>query len=332
MRAKRSTGQSITEERAAQKPRPKRNPVKALYAGDGRFKSIFDESPIGIELYDSDGLLMDANRACLDMFGVSAITQVKGLKLFEDPNLPDKAKAKLRRGKPVRYEAPFDFEKVKELRLYETSKSGIVHLDVLITPVAIKRKAAPQGYLVQVQDITERNHVEDALRQRVEELAALQATVLDLAAQQDLLSLLHTIVERAMALLHALCGFIYLHDAKTNQLELVVEQGLFASPGLRLRMGEGMAGQVARTRQPLIVDDYSTWEGRSPHYAAVPYHAVAEAPMLFGDQLIGVLEVNDTVETALKFTQADARLYLSSLDKPPARSITPGWFRDSNQN
>jgi len=34
---------------------------------------------------------------------------------------------------------------------------------VLITPVGVKRKAAPQGYLVQVQDITERKRAEDAL-------------------------------------------------------------------------------------------------------------------------------------------------------------------------
>ena len=163
MRAKRSTGQSKTEEEAAPELSPKRNLAKTPYPSDERLKSIFDESPIGIEFYDADGRLMDANPACLRMFGVADIAQVKGFKLFEDPNLPDEAKAKLRRCKTVRYEAPFDFEKVKELRLYETAKSGIVHLDVLITPVGVKRKAAPQGYLVQVQDITERKRAEDAL-------------------------------------------------------------------------------------------------------------------------------------------------------------------------
>jgi len=307
MRAKRSTGQSKTEEGAAQKPRPKCNPAKALDAGDGRFKSIFDESPIGIELYDADGRLMDANLACLRIFGVADVAQVKGFKLFEDPNLPGEVKAKLRRGKPVRYEAPFDFEKVKELRLYETAKSGIIHLDVRITPVGVKRKIPPQGYLVQVQDITERKQTEEMLRYHAEELAALQATTLDLAAQQDLLSLLNTVVERAMALLDSPCGFIYLHDAKTNELELVVEHGLYATPGLRLRMGEGMAGRVAQNRKSLVIDDYSTWEGRSPHYAAVPYYAVVEVPMLFGGQLIGILGVNETAATR-KYNEADVRL------------------------
>jgi len=308
MSVKRSTSQGKTGEKAARKPSPKRDLTKTLYKSDERFKAIFDESPIGLELYDTDGLLIDANPACLRMFGVADIAQVKGFRLFEDPNLPDKAKAKLRRGKTVRYEAPFDFEKVKELRLYETSKSGIVHLDVLITPVGVKRKVAPQGYLVQVQDITERKQTEEALHQYASELAALQATTFDLAAQQDLLSLLDTIVERAMALLDAPCGFIYLYDPKTNELELVIEKGLYASPGLRMQMGEGMAGQVAQTRQFLIVDDYSTWEGRSSQYANTPYHAVIEVPMLFGGQLIGVLGVNEITTSARKYNEADARL------------------------
>ena len=31
------------------------------------FKSIFMDSPIGIELYDSKGKLLNANKACLDI-------------------------------------------------------------------------------------------------------------------------------------------------------------------------------------------------------------------------------------------------------------------------
>ncbi len=121
-----------------------------------------------------------------------------------------------------------------------------------------------------------------ALRQRAEELAAFQATVLDLAVQQDLFSLLRTIVERSITLLKVPSGFIYLYDETTNDLVLTVEKGFAVAPGVRLKMGEGMAGRVAQTRQTLIVDDYSTWEGRSPIYKDIPYHAVIEVPMVFG--------------------------------------------------
>ena len=57
-----------------------------------RFKGIYSQSPVGIEIYDIDGKLIDVNQICLDMFGVESVEEVKGFRLFEDPNLPDKEK------------------------------------------------------------------------------------------------------------------------------------------------------------------------------------------------------------------------------------------------
>ena len=85
------------------------------------------------------------------MFGVSDIAEIKGFKLFEDPNVTDEVKEALRRCETVRYEVSFDFELVKKHGLYNTTKSGVVILDVLITPLSSHR-----GYLVQTQDTTDR--------------------------------------------------------------------------------------------------------------------------------------------------------------------------------
>ncbi|MGZ6347301.1 MAG: PAS domain S-box protein, partial [Anaerolineales bacterium] len=159
-------------------------------------------------------------------------------------------------------------------------------------------------------DITEQKVAEIALRQRVEELAAFQDTVRDLAVQQDLFSLLRTIVERSITLLKVPSGFIYLYDEAKNDLVLSVEKGFAVTPGVRLKMGDGMAGKVAQTRQSLIVENYSVWEGRSPVYKDIPYHAVIEVPMLFGGELIGVLGVNDSTEIQCTFTETDAHLLL----------------------
>ncbi|UCG90682.1 MAG: PAS domain-containing protein [Candidatus Heimdallarchaeota archaeon] len=127
------------------------------------FKTIFDESPIGIEIYDSAGLLVNANNACLNIFGVSDIQDVRGFKLLEDPNVPEKMKNKLINGETIRFETAFDFDKVKDFQLYETSKSGIIHIDVLITPLKTDDDLTLHGYLVQVQDITARKKVIEGL-------------------------------------------------------------------------------------------------------------------------------------------------------------------------
>jgi len=141
-----------------------------LKQSEERFRTIFEQSPIGIELYDLDGRLLEINKACVEIFGVSDVAGVKGFKLFEDPNLSGQAKEILKRGEAVRYEAPFDFEKVRELQLYKTTKSGVHHIDALITPLGIEEKVSLTGYLVQVQDITERKQAENALKKVREEL------------------------------------------------------------------------------------------------------------------------------------------------------------------
>ena len=159
-------------------------------------------------------------------------------------------------------------------------------------------------------DVSEKKLAEVELRQRVEELAAFRATVLDLAIPQDLTSLLRTIVERSTTLLKAPKGFIYLYDEVNDDLELTVELGYPSVRGVHLKMGEGMAGWVAQKRKTLVVDDYSTWEGRSHLFNNIPFHSIVEVPMIFGGQLIGVLGVNDSDEMRRKFSDADAQLLL----------------------
>ena len=171
-------------------------------------------------------------------------------------------------------------------------------------------KGSPQCWQGVMLDITEQKVAEIALRSRAEELAAFQATVMDLAIHQDLHSLLRTIVERSMTLLKVPSGFIYLYDETSGELELTVEKGFAVTPGIRLKLGDGMAGRVAQTREPLITDDYDTWEGRSPVFNNASYHAVIEVPMLFGGELVGVLGANDSRETPCRFTETDAHLLL----------------------
>ncbi|MHA2325040.1 MAG: PAS domain S-box protein, partial [Promethearchaeota archaeon] len=141
----------------------KKTAEQKLLESEEMFRSIFMNSPIGIELYDYEGKLLDVNRACLDMFGVLNVNSVKGFDLFQDPNVSEDVKMELQAGRSVRYETEFDFEKVKYLNLYETTKSGVIYIDVLITPLYLSDTNSVSNYIVQVQDITERKRVEELL-------------------------------------------------------------------------------------------------------------------------------------------------------------------------
>jgi PAS domain S-box-containing protein len=133
-----------------------------------RFRSLFEKSPIGIELYDHDARLIEVNPACMVIFGVVDPKQLRGFDLYGDPNLANVDKQRLRAGLSVRYEVPFDFELVKQYQLYETARSGIIYLDVLITPLGDGVESESAGYMVQVQDITARRLMEVALRESEE--------------------------------------------------------------------------------------------------------------------------------------------------------------------
>ena len=136
---------------------------QALRASEERFRGLFEASPIGIEIYDAEGRLELANHACLEMFGLDDLAEVRGFRLFDDPNLPQEVKERLRAGGTVSYESPFDFDLVRARGLYRTRRSGLVHLRTVITPLSAS-DASPGGYLVQVEDVTERRRTEESLR------------------------------------------------------------------------------------------------------------------------------------------------------------------------
>jgi len=128
-----------------------------------KYEAIFEHSPIAIELYNFDGILINVNKACLDLFGIVDIKDLEKNKLFDDPNIPEKEKMIMKDGKTIRYEGEFDFDKVKQLNSYKTTKSGIIFLDILITPLYLRDKPEISNYLVQIQDITERKKIEQEL-------------------------------------------------------------------------------------------------------------------------------------------------------------------------
>ncbi|MHA2296708.1 MAG: PAS domain S-box protein [Candidatus Hodarchaeales archaeon] len=126
---------------------------ETLLESEEWFKSIYSESPVGIEIYDSSGKLVEVNKTCLEIFGINSSNEVLGFNLFEDPNLPSEEREKLLNGEIAKFESEFDFDKVRELGLYETTKSGKKYLDIHIKQLAVAEK---RPYLVHVQDITER--------------------------------------------------------------------------------------------------------------------------------------------------------------------------------
>lgn len=159
------------------------------------------------------------------------------------------------------------------------------------------------------RDITERKQAEALNRHHTNEITNLYEVASDLAdLQVDLKTLLQNIVNRAIILLKRTDGGIYLYDREKGDLVVTNATNPLKPIGYRLPMGEGMAGRVALTRKPMILDDYRNWEHHLPVYDGVPLTAVLEVPMLYRGELIGVLTVEEFGENARKFSEDDMRL------------------------
>jgi PAS domain S-box-containing protein len=129
---------------------------------------------------------------------------------------------------------------------------------------------------------------------RLEEMTALYQISLDIIAQLEMPELLESIVERAVTLLQAEGGGIYLYDPEREGLKLDIGCGHDEKfVGTTLKPGEGMAGKVFQTGEPLIVDDYRTWEGRASVYELdQPFSAVLGLPLKWQDRTIGSLAID----------------------------------------
>ena len=141
-----------------------------------------------------------------------------------------------------------------------------------------------------------------------QEFKALIETTRDISTQQNNESLLQMIVEQATELLHGSVGGFYLYDAEHEEVVSTFATSTIMHIGTRLKLGEGAMGRVALTREPILIDDYQNWEGRSPRFENIPFRAVLGVPVLFGGELMGVLEVREYGESKRTFTQNDATL------------------------
>ncbi|MGY5878852.1 MAG: PAS domain S-box protein [Candidatus Thorarchaeota archaeon] len=135
----------------------------AMKANEEMFRTIFEESPICIELFDSEGLLVGANKISQEIFGVNDREDLIGFDIFNDPNTPEFAKEEARKGNTIVFDSRFDFSKVQIHNLYETSKTGIMHLDCVLSPLKYGKGEGLQGYIMHTQDNTDRHLTEQAL-------------------------------------------------------------------------------------------------------------------------------------------------------------------------
>ncbi|MEW6697879.1 MAG: sensor domain-containing protein [Bacillota bacterium] len=149
---------------------------------------------------------------------------------------------------------------------------------------------SPDGLSLYFHDITDYKIAQEKLFYQNRYLTSLHQTALALMNRLDLNELLEAIASRAAALLGTEHGWIYLVSSDQSEIVMRVGIGEYKKiAGFRMQAGEGLSGKVWATGEPMFIDDYSTWSGRSPNFNFVDVHGAVAVPLKSGQEIMGVI-------------------------------------------
>ena len=103
---------------------------RALDHSEKILRNIYKNLPVGIELYDKDGYLVDMNDKELEIFGLADMQEALGVSLFENPNIPEDVKEKLRAKENVDFSINYDFSKID--RYVTSRRKDVINLQTKV--------------------------------------------------------------------------------------------------------------------------------------------------------------------------------------------------------
>ena len=117
------------------------------------FRKLYVNLPVGVELYDRDGYLIDLNAKDMEIFGIRSKKDVLGVNIFSNPIMPKDVIKKLKENKSVNFRLNYSFKKVDDY--YNTSKVGEMDI-VTKASILYDQRGEPSSYLLINFDNTEK--------------------------------------------------------------------------------------------------------------------------------------------------------------------------------
>ncbi|HVE83601.1 MAG TPA: GAF domain-containing protein, partial [Myxococcales bacterium] len=175
-------------------------------------------------------------------------------------------------------------------------------LDRLPEPLGLECAESPEAIpaavlraLARVQARGATALIEDATQERIRRAELVNRYAQSITSQIDLPSVVEEATSRARDLCDAAGATLLLVDPETGDLQQAPLSGGGAAspPGIRLRMGEGLAGKVAKRARALMAQDARLWPDYALHYDLQTGFQVGSAiavPLVLSGDVIGVLE------------------------------------------
>lgn len=257
----------------------------ALLESQANLRTVFDSVNDGILVHTQDGVVIEVNQRFLSMYGVSreqagslSIPQLSSPSAPLD-TLPD-IWSKVLAGQNQSF----------EWRARRPGDSQEFDVEVFLSRIRLEGRDA---VLATVRDITSLKQAEQSLRRQNQQLSVLNAAAEVLLSSAEPAQAFSAIYDR-LAEYFEVDYFIEFGLDKTGEwLEVLASQAAAgaAPPHLtRIRLGEGVAGKVARSREPIVVANVQqTSEPDLRAIRAIGAHAYACEPLVIDGHLVGTL-------------------------------------------
>ncbi len=280
-----------------------RRKKKALSQNEQRYRVLLGALPNPVVVYDPQGNAIYTNEAFKATYGWRKNELVSRRDDFVPPHARDATQTAVEK---IRQGLCSNFETERRTKKGRT-------LTVQIRTAVIKNdKGRVTDTIVIHEDVTQRRLTEDRLNRQNELLEVLHKTALDLIGRLDPDDLLSALVSRTASFFRTPHSFLFLHNPALDKLELKVGTGLYENHiGFLMGRGEGLAGKVWVSGQPLIVNDYASWLGRHTSPAWDSIGNIAGMPIKTGDEVTGV--IGFSIQSKTEIESDDVILLLGRL-------------------
>ena len=148
----------------------------------------------------------------------------------------------------------------------------------------------------QVASVINKINLEEGLQRKTAYLETLHQIAIDLLNRRDVDDLLNAIIKDATTLLEAPFGDLDIVEDDV-MVTLAFTENQSIEKGLRSPRGiSGFASwQVFDTREPVIINDYSSWLQRNPVFDGLPIHATIILPLISDGHCLGVFSLSRAV-------------------------------------
>jgi PAS domain S-box-containing protein len=136
---------------------------RALTEQEKRIHTLFTQSPVGMEILDAQGSLVDVNPAFMKIFGAREKEQLEKLHLIDVLELSESQKQRLANNEGLRAETELDLGATAARFGLPEPESGTIILETLVTPLCEPDSPECEGYLVHARNITDQKNYQNAL-------------------------------------------------------------------------------------------------------------------------------------------------------------------------